>query len=145
MVLRRQSSGRSRRQFLLKYFRWTLGITTAVLCYPLLRFTGFTVKPQPRHITVNKVLPVGSVHTGHDFILFMLKEGPLAVSRRCTHLGCRVHYLQEPGVIECPCHQSRFTVQGIRISGPAKQDLETFLVKKLEDDTGEVTGYRVTI
>jgi cytochrome b6-f complex iron-sulfur subunit len=131
--------------FLLRYSRWTLTATAAALFYPLLRFSGFTVKPQPRHITVNKTLSIGGVHTGQEFILFMLEDGPVAVSRRCTHLGCRVHFRQEIGLIECPCHQSRFTVNGNRLAGPAQEDLPTFPVRKLEDDTGAVTGYIVTI
>lgn len=135
----------SRRRFVLKYVRWTLVITSAALFYPLLRFSGYTVKPKPRHITVHKVIPGGSTHTDHDFILFMLEEGPVAVSRRCTHLGCRVNYRQELGAIECPCHQSRFTTQGIRVAGPAKQDLATFPVKMLKDDNDVTTGYIVTI
>lgn len=140
-----QSPERSRRQFLLRYFRWTLAITSAALFFPLLRFSGHTVKPKPRQITVTKKLPVGSVYTDQDFILFMLDDGPVAVSRRCPHLGCRVHYRQELGLIECPCHQSRFTVAGARIAGPAQKDLVNFPVKQLEDNNGETTGYRVTI
>ena len=127
------------------YLRWTVAITSAILAYPLLRFTNHTVKPQPRHITVSKKLPIGGVHTEHDFILFMLDSGPLALSRRCTHLGCRVNFRQELKLIECPCHQSRFSTQGTRLSGPAKQDLQTFAVKVIEDEKGEITGYVVTI
>lgn len=145
MASLRQSPEKTRRRFLLKYFRWTLAITSAALFYPLLRFSGYTVKPRPRHISVNKLIPAGSVYTDHDFILFMLDEGPLAVSRRCTHLGCRVNYRQEIDMIECPCHQSRFSVRGSRLAGPAQQDLSTFPVKLLEDDNGETTGYIVTI
>ena len=141
----KQPTKRGRRQFLRKYFRWTLAITAAALFYPLLRFSLFTVKPQPRYITVNKKLASGSVYTDRDFILFILDDGPFAVSRTCTHLGCRVHYRQELELIECPCHQSRFTVRGTRIAGPAKLDLPTFPVKELEDDKGEVTGYIVSL
>lgn len=128
-----------------KYFRWTLAITSAALFYPLLRFSGYTVKPKPRYIAVHKKILVGSVYTDHDFILFMLNDGPIAVSRRCTHLGCRVNFRQELDVIECPCHQSRFSIMGTRLAGPAKQNLSTFPVKRLEDNNGETTGYIVTI
>jgi cytochrome b6-f complex iron-sulfur subunit len=130
---------------LYSYLRWTVAITSVILAYPLLRFTNHTVKPQPRHITVSKKLTIGGVHTGHDFILFMLDSGPLAVSRRCTHLGCRVNFRQELKLIECPCHQSRFSTAGTRLAGPAKQDLPTFAVKVIEDEKGEITGYVVTI
>ncbi len=127
------------------YLRWTFAVTSVILLYPLYRFTNHTVKPQPRHITVNTNLPPGGVHTEHDFILFMLDSGPLAVSRSCTHLGCRVNFRKELDLIECPCHQSRFSVRGTRLSGPAKLDLPTFAVTLLEDEKGEATGYVVTI
>ncbi|MDW7773432.1 MAG: ubiquinol-cytochrome c reductase iron-sulfur subunit [Desulfobulbaceae bacterium] len=141
----RRSPEKSRRQFLLKYFKWTSAFMAAALFYPLLRFTGYTVKPRPRHITVNRKLAVGGVYTDQEFLLFMLNDGPIAVSRRCTHLGCRVNYLLEHEVIECPCHQSRFTVQGTRISGPAEKPLPTFPVRSVTDNNGETTGYTVTI
>ena len=127
------------------YLRGTVTVTLVMLFYPLLRFTNHTVKPQPRHIAVSKTLPVGGVHTEHDFILFMLDNGPLAVSRKCTHLGCRVNFRQELNLIECPCHQSRFSIQGTRLAGPAKEDLTTFAVKVMEGEKGEITGYIVTI
>jgi len=140
-----QATEKSRRRFLLKYFRWTLACTTAALFYPLLRFSGFTVKPKPRRVEVNKKIPVGGFYAGQEFILFILDDGPIALSRRCTHLGCRVNYRQELKLIECPCHQSRFTLHGARISGPAKSDLPKFPVERQADNSGETTGYIVTI
>ncbi len=136
---------KSRRHFLFSYLRWTVAATSILLFYPLLRFTGYTVKPQPRYITISKNLPPGAVHTEQDFILFILENGPLAVSRRCTHLGCRVNFRQELEQIECPCHQSRFSIKGTRLAGPAKGDLPTYAVKTMEDEQGEITGYVVTI
>ena len=140
-----QSSEKSRREFLYKYLRWALGLTSGALVYPLLRFSGYAVKPKPRHIIINKKIPVGGEYTGNEFILLVREKGPVAVSRKCTHLGCRVNYRQELQVFECPCHQSRFTPAGVRVSGPAKNNLATFPVKCLKDDNGENTGYTVTL
>lgn len=140
-----QSPEKSRRNFLFKYFRWTLGLTSAALVYPLLRFSGYAVKPKPRHIVINKNIPVGSEYTDHEFILFVRENGPVAVSRKCTHLGCRVSYRKELQIIECPCHQSRFTPDGVRVSGPAENNLAVFPVKRMEDERGETTGYTVTL
>jgi len=134
-----------RRRFLTGLIKGMLAMTGAALAYPLLRFTGFTVKPQPRYIVVRKNLPVGGFHTEHDFILFLFDQGPVAISRRCTHLGCRVNYRQELELIECPCHQSRFTLVGERISGPAEKNLAVYPVRVLEDDSGQPIGYEVTI
>lgn len=134
-----------RRQFLNRLGKTLLVLVASLFSYPLLRFTEFRVKPRPKYIVINKKIAVGGYVTEHDFILFVFAEGPIAVSRRCTHLGCRVHFRQALGLIECPCHQSRFTPTGERISGPAQKDLPVFPVRVLLDDSGEITGYEVTI
>ncbi|MCI5127197.1 MAG: hypothetical protein D3907_01580, partial [Candidatus Electrothrix sp. AUS3] len=48
-------------------------------------------------------------------------------------------------IIECPCHQSRFTAQGKRLRGPAERDLPIFAVAVQKDADGTITGYVVTI
>ncbi len=145
MVHSPKQPGSSRRQFLGTTFKSIVAIATAALSYPLLRFTKFRVKPKPRYVVIRKNIPVGSSYTEHDFILFVLENGPVAISRRCTHLGCRVQYRQELDLIECPCHQSRFTVAGVRVAGPATENLGVYPVRVLHDDIGSVNGYEVTV
>ncbi|MFG2606173.1 FAD-dependent oxidoreductase [Streptomyces sp. NPDC048514] len=47
-----------------------------------------------------------------------------AVSARCTHLGCLVAFNRAERAWECPCHGSRFGVDGEVIQGPAVRPLE---------------------
>lgn len=133
----------SRRNLLRRTAQWAVA-TAGMLClYPLVRFSSFRIPPKPRLVEVPAPLPLSGVHIGHDFILFATKDGAMAVSRRCTHLGCRVNYQQDKQYIECPCHQSRFTPEGSRIAGPAKKNLPTYEVALKKDAGGRVTAYMV--
>ena len=135
-----------RRRVLQRGVQWLGAAMAAVFLYPLMRFTGHRIPPKPRLIEVPAPLPLSGVHIHHDFLLFADGDGTnqaYAVSRICTHLGCRVNYQQDHQLIECPCHQSRFTPQGQRISGPAEKNLPSYEVTLKKDAEGRVTTYVV--
>jgi len=46
------------------------------------------------------------------------------VSLRCTHLGCLLHFNAAERSWDCPCHGSRFGVDGCVLAGPATAPLE---------------------
>jgi Rieske Fe-S protein len=47
-----------------------------------------------------------------------------AVSLRCTHLGCLLRFNAAERSWDCPCHGSRFDVDGAVLEGPATKLLE---------------------
>lgn len=113
------------------------GLLTLLL--PLLRFTGFRLPKQPKVVEVKATLIPGGHYLAPDFILFQDDEQPWALSRTCTHLGCKLNFREEERLLECPCHQSRFDLSGQVVNGPAKRPLPSHQVERLADDTYLVT------
>ncbi len=58
-------------------------------------------------------------------LLLHTQTGFKAVSLLCTHLGCTVE--SKPDGFACPCHGSRFDLQGNVTRGPAAKPLNSFL------------------
>ncbi len=62
-----------------------------------------------------------------------------AMSNICTHLGCRVRWIEDQGQFLCPCHNATFGKDGSVISGPPPRPLDLYQVK-VEDDQLYVLG-----
>jgi len=61
------------------------------------------------------------------FYLCRLGDGGfLAVSRKCTHLGCTVPWLDKEKRFACPCHASAFDIKGEVINPPAPRPLDLY-------------------
>ena len=61
---------------------------------------------------------------GHKAAAFRDDDGGIhAVSPICTHRGCQVQFNNAERTWDCPCHGSRFDVEGKVIHGPAVRDL----------------------
>jgi glycine/D-amino acid oxidase-like deaminating enzyme/nitrite reductase/ring-hydroxylating ferredoxin subunit len=62
---------------------------------------------------------------GHKVAAYRDDNGNLhAVSARCTHMGCLVTWNAAERSWDCPCHGSRFDVDGQVIQAPAVRPLE---------------------
>jgi glycine/D-amino acid oxidase-like deaminating enzyme/nitrite reductase/ring-hydroxylating ferredoxin subunit len=88
---------------------------------------GDRLRP-PRALSVNgvargeaRVVPDGLGKKG----IYRDEDGALhAVSLRCTHLGCLLRFNEAERSWDCPCHGSRFAIDGTVLEGPAVQPLE---------------------
>jgi menaquinol-cytochrome c reductase iron-sulfur subunit len=53
----------------------------------------------------------------------------IAMSNICSHLGCRVRWIEDQDQFFCPCHNGVFDKEGNVLSGPPPRPLERFEVK----------------
>jgi cytochrome b6-f complex iron-sulfur subunit len=72
---------------------------------------------RPEDIAVGAVL----VLPKHKLYVVRAPGGFFALSSVCTHLGCMTRH--EEGQIACPCHGSRFHLDGTVARGPAPRAL----------------------
>jgi Rieske Fe-S protein len=57
----------------------------------------------------------------------------IALSNICTHLGCRVRWIDEASQFYCPCHNGIFDKEGKVVSGPPPRPLDRYEVKTVDN------------
>jgi cytochrome b6-f complex iron-sulfur subunit len=84
---------------------------------------------------------VSAFRQGHFYLARLPDGGLLALSRKCTHLGCSVPWVAEEKRFICPCHASVFDIQGNVANPPAPRALDLFPVSLVNGivkvDTGK--------
>lgn len=60
---------------------------------------------------------------GKEVAVYRDEKGDHVVYTKCPHMGCRLIFNEVEKTWDCPCHASRFDVDGKCISGPANQDI----------------------
>jgi len=126
----------SRRDFLKLTTNSLLALTGALGIGGLIRYLSYQFDPTPpSEFDIGPALdyPLNS-HTmlAHiPAIVIHDKKGLRAISLACTHLGCTIE--QRNFGFECPCHSSRYDINGKVLKGPANKDLEKLRVAKSED------------
>ncbi|MDZ4771112.1 MAG: Rieske 2Fe-2S domain-containing protein [Chloroflexota bacterium] len=143
-----QVAAPSRREFL--YHIWgasivlLLGQTTAGIIWfalPIFKegtFGGVFAFP-PDKLPQQGVIPV-SVPEGR-FHLSYAPEGVVVLYGVCTHLGCLPKWSDSNGRFECPCHGSKFELNGKYIEGPAPRSLDRFRTTvTFEDGSTAITN-----
>lgn len=56
------------------------------------------------------------------------ESGFVALYRKCVHLGCTVPFCNTSKWFECPCHGSKYSINGEYRAGPAPRSLDRFRV-----------------
>jgi len=71
-------------------------------------------------------------YEGNKIALYKDEHGELhAVNPSCTHMNCDVAWNNSEQSWDCPCHGSRFSIEGKMLTGPADHDLEKIEVRSL--------------
>lgn len=130
-----QVPGVSRREFL--YYAWgaSMALLTAqtigiLIWYGLPRFRegefGGTFT-----LSGSALPPVGDAPVDNPagkFWLSNTESGVVALYKVCTHLGCLYKWVDANHRFECPCHGSKFELDGTFIEGPAPRSLDRFAI-----------------
>jgi cytochrome b6-f complex iron-sulfur subunit len=64
----------------------------------------------------------------------------LALYRKCVHLGCSVPHCGTSMLFECPCHGSKYRLNGEYYGGPAPRGLDRFPIEVSGDSVMVDTG-----
>jgi cytochrome b6-f complex iron-sulfur subunit len=132
----KDSSPESRRTFLNKLWKGLAifaGIEFAAVIFGFL----FSGKGERKSYTPKQLIEAGPVNSfennsvtvfrGGRFYLTRLEDGGfIALSLRCTHLGCSVEWEEDKNRFICPCHSSAFSMNGDVQNPPAPKALDYY-------------------
>jgi Rieske Fe-S protein len=86
--------------------------------------SGGPAAPAANAIAKTADVPVGSGVIVGEVVVTQPSAGVFkGFSAKCTHKGCTVDKVAD-GTIDCPCHGSKFNLDGSVANGPAQTPLE---------------------
>ena len=93
---------------------------------PVAELTG----PQPisRKIVAEQMAGWAVTTEEHNVFVLPAKNNQV-VSAICPHEGCEVAWEQARNRFSCPCHESYFSADGARLSGPSPRGLDPLPVR----------------
>ena len=98
--------------------------------YPTSEFIFFNDNPNKKITLPLKNINDGITHLKEVQIFLYKKNEHIEVyDAHCTHMGCILNFNQDKQQFNCPCHKSRFDIDGIKLKGPAKRNLDKVVFK----------------
>ncbi len=136
-----KSAELDRREFFTKIGLGSLGIAAAGTLAFYYQYLSPNVLFEPSPIVNAGALdryPLGSVTLDVNSAIYLIHiaDGYFSLSAICTHLGCVTAWKPELKMIACPCHGSRFNIEGQKLAGPAPKPLPW--LKAWVNDDGEL-------
>jgi menaquinol-cytochrome c reductase iron-sulfur subunit len=144
------AAGVTRRRVLVSVIAGAAGLIAAGLGIPALAYLALPPKTQrkqqwadagdlsnlapgtPREITFSRTRVDGWRTENEKAGAWVVQQadGKLtAFSPQCTHLGCAYHWEAGAHQFVCPCHGSRFAIDGRVLAGPAPRPLDRYEVR----------------
>jgi len=128
----------SRRNFLKKLWMG-LGLLAGAEFIGVVSGFLFSGKGNSKEAEPKKLIEAGPVNffkpnsvtpfRGGRFFLARLEDGGfIAISLRCTHLGCSINWEEDKMRFICPCHASAFNIEGDVQNPPAPKALDYYPV-----------------
>ena len=138
----------TRREFLNEVAAGALGIAglgSMVVTYRFLSPNVLFEPPTTFRAGSPDLYPLNSVTFLQEQQVYIVRtdQGFYAVSAVCTHLGCITQWKPELDQIACPCHGSKFRIDGTKIEGPAPRPLPHFSISLTADGELQVDKLEV--
>jgi cytochrome b6-f complex iron-sulfur subunit len=102
------------------------------LAFPIGKFIFFTQDQNQEFWISLKNIDEGITKIDkHNVFVYKNQDKLEVFNAHCTHMGCIINFHKDKNRFICPCHHSQFTIDGLRIKGPAQRDLDkiTFKIK----------------
>ena len=131
------SNGIKRREFLSLAWFGSLGILT-VSFFSIFGKFSLPVRKKGEFgsiIDVSAITDIPGIgeapinHAKGKFWLVNSENGLRAFYKACTHLDCLFNWSDQENNFVCPCHGSKFSKEGIVLTGPATRSLDQFPVQ----------------
>jgi len=94
-------------------------------------------RPYPFSFTRVQVNGWERTSTSHGGFAIRNSEDPkdiVILNSRCTHLGCTVNWKDDAQAFLCPCHDAKFSEEGVVLDGPPPRPLDRYADFRLTDD-----------
>ena len=75
-----------------------------------------------QELRMSKNIPSG-LSISNEVIFYKSEQGLKIYSAKCTHLGCKINQVEGDEIV-CPCHGSRYNIEGKPIKGPSIKSLK---------------------
>jgi cytochrome b6-f complex iron-sulfur subunit len=128
----------NRREFLNKLWKG-LGVVAFIELTAVFFGYLFTGKSENESLKPKQLFDAGDINSfqknsvtifrsGRFYLVRLEDGGFLALSLRCTHLGCSINWEEDKQRFICPCHASAFEINGNVQNPPAPSALDYFPV-----------------